>query len=133
MNNTLALKKKTIRVFFAVKPDNATLNQLTHLAKQLKSSCGGRYTKKANIHLTLVFLGEISIDQLNLLRSAMNSITAHKFNFSIDKICYWKKNQIIYAGTNKCAPELLALVNNLKNNRILRWLEMQNRFEYYPF
>lgn len=115
MNDSLTLKKKTIRVFFAIKPDDAALKQLAHLTKQLKSTCNGKYIKEANIHLTLVFLGEIAIDQLKLIRSAMNSITAQAFNFSIDKIGYWKQNKIIFARPNKCVPELLALVNNIQS------------------
>jgi RNA 2',3'-cyclic 3'-phosphodiesterase len=115
MNDSLTVKKKTIRVFFAIKPDDAALKRLAHLTKQLKSTCNGKYIKKANIHLTLVFLGEIAIDQLNLIRSAMNRITAPAFNFSVDKIGYWKPNKIIFARPNKCVPELLALVTNIQS------------------
>lgn len=114
MIDSLAWKKKTIRVFFAIKPDAAALQQLFHLTNQLKSTCNGKYIKTENIHLTLVFLGEVAIDQLDSIRSAMNSITAQSFNFSIDKIGYWKQNKIIVAKPSKCMPELLALVNNIQ-------------------
>ena len=115
MNNAHTLKKKTMRVFFAIKPDDAALKQLSHLAKRLASTYGGQKTKKANIHLTLAFLGEIAIDRLATLRSAAKGVKATTFYFSFDEIRYWKHNQIIYAGTSKCTPELLTLVNNLRN------------------
>ena len=103
-----------MRVFFAIKPDDAALKQLSHLAKQLASSCGGQNTKQANIHLTLVFLGELAIDRLDALRAAAKCVTATTFNLSFDEIHHWKHNQIIYASMSKCAPELLALVDNLR-------------------
>jgi RNA 2',3'-cyclic 3'-phosphodiesterase len=114
-DNSHILKTKTARVFFAIKPDDAALKQLSHLAKQLASSCGGQNTKQVNIHLTLVFLGEIAIDRLDALRAAAKCVTATTFNLSFDEIRHWKHNQIIYAGMSKCAPELLALVGNLRN------------------
>lgn len=115
MNNAHTLKKKNMRVFFAIKPDDAALKQLSHLAKQLALTCGGQKTKKANIHLTLAFLGEIAIDRLAALRSAAKGVKATTFDVSFDEIRYWKHNQIVYAGTSKCTPELLTLVNNLRN------------------
>lgn len=115
VDNVHTLKKKTIRVFFAIKPDGAALKQLSHLAKQLASSCGGQNTRQANIHLTLVYLGEIAIDRLAALRAAAKFVTATTFNLSFDEIRHWKHNQIIYASTKKFTPELLTLVNNLQN------------------
>jgi len=115
VNNVYTSKKKTMRVFFAIKPDDAALKQLSHLAKRLALTCGGQKTKKANIHLTLAFLGEIAIDRLAALRAAAKGVTATTFDFTFDEIRYWKHNQIIYAGTSKCTPELLTLVNNLRN------------------
>ena len=114
-DNSYNLKKKSARVFFAIKPDDAALKKLSYLAKQLASACGGQNTKQANIHLTLVFLGEIPIDRLAVLRAAVKCVSATSFNLSFDEIHYWKHNQIIYASMSKCAPELLALVDNLRN------------------
>ena len=56
---------RTVRVFFAIWPDNAAQKQLAALAKQLQaeSLCGGRKIKPENIHLTLVFVGEVDSRQ----------------------------------------------------------------------
>jgi RNA 2',3'-cyclic 3'-phosphodiesterase len=115
VNNARTLNKKTMRVFFAIKPDETALKQLSHLAKQLTLTSGGQITKKANIHLTLAFLGEVAIDRLTTLRSVAKGVTATTFDFTFDEIRYWKHNQIIYAGTSTCTPKLLTLVNNLRN------------------
>ena len=103
-----------MRVFFAIKPDDAALEQLTYFAHHLATTYGGKYVKKTNIHLTLAFLGEIAIDQLAILRHIMSNVTAQAFYFSISKIGYWKQNQIIFAETSSCAPELMVLVRNLR-------------------
>ncbi|MDP1949878.1 MAG: RNA 2',3'-cyclic phosphodiesterase [Nitrosomonas sp.] len=109
------IKKNTIRAFFAIRPDEAALKQLDRIAKQIKATCGGQKTTKSKIHLTLLFLGNIDIDQLDRFRVVAGSVRASSFNFSIEEIRYWKHNHIVYAGSNKHHPELLNLVTKLRS------------------
>ncbi len=108
-------KNKTARIFFAIWPDEAVRKQLAHLAKRSALLSGGRRVEIEAIHLTLVFLGEVNINRLDDLCLIAKKVMAKSFNFSIDEICYWKQNCLIYAGTKQCPPELLMLVDSLGN------------------
>ena len=68
-----AVWEETARVFFAIWPDAAAQKRLAELAEQLEAVCDGRKVRAENIHLTLVFLGEVSVDRLDALCQAANS------------------------------------------------------------
>jgi 2'-5' RNA ligase len=115
-----AVRKQTARVFFAIWPDNKTQKQLGCLVEQLQleALCGGRKTKQQNIHLTLVFLGEVDTDRLPALRQVADEIRdsgPRAFDFRTDEIGYWKHNKIIYLAPREVPPELSWLVSRLKN------------------
>ncbi|HEX8874615.1 MAG TPA: RNA 2',3'-cyclic phosphodiesterase [Nitrosospira sp.] len=111
---------KTIRVFFAIWPDNAAQEQMAGLARRLRleSLCGGRKTKADNIHLTLVFVGEVDAAGLQTLREAADKIRdtgTRAFDLVVDTVRYWRHNQIVYATTDKVPRELADLVSALQD------------------
>lgn len=80
----------------------------------LEPFCGGRKIRIPHFHLTLVFLGDVSIRRIETLQQIMKNISAKKFELSLDKISYWKHNQIIYLQAKQYPVELFALVDTLK-------------------
>ena len=115
-----AIRKQTARVFFAIWPDNKTQKQLGKLIEQLQleARCRGRKTKLQNIHLTLVFLGEVDADGLAALCQVADEIRnsgARAFDFSIEEIGCWKHNHIVYLASREVPAELSNLVSRLKN------------------
>jgi len=91
----------------------AELAQRLHL----ESLCSGRKTKIENIHLTLVFVGEVDPIKLEALREAGNKtgeLGIRAFELVLDGIRYWKHNQIVYATAATITPELVDLVNGLQ-------------------
>lgn len=114
------IREETIRVFFAVWPDDVARTQLAGLVEQLReeSLCIGRKTKAENIHLTLVFVGEVGASKLATLRLAADGIKdpcASTFDFVVGKIRYWKRNRIVYAATGGIPPKLMDLVSALED------------------
>lgn len=109
-----------VRVFFAIWPDNAAQKALGGLIEKLglDSLCGGRKTKAENIHLTLVFVGEVDPGRLDALSGAADEIRdsgrARAFNFAIEEIRYWKHNNVVYGAPAKVPQELIDLVNALQ-------------------
>ena len=67
-----------------------------------------------DMHLTLVFLGEMKASQLDILRFAANTVREQSFNFIVDRISYWKFNRMVYATAGEVPPRLLKLVDSLK-------------------
>lgn len=114
------IKRETVRVFFALWPDDRAQKQLAVLAEQLqtKSLCSGRITQAENIHLTLVFLGEVETHRLGALCMAIDGIESFRtraFDIIIEEVRYWKHNSIVYAATREIPQELIDLVNAVQN------------------
>lgn len=126
------VRRKTVRVFFAIWPDGAAQKQLYGLAKQLRleSLCGGRKTKAENIHLTLVFVGEVETGKLAALCRIAEGIQgsrARAFDFVVDGIRYWKHSNIIYASTGKIPWELIDLVTVLQDTLSAAGFSLERR------
>jgi RNA 2',3'-cyclic 3'-phosphodiesterase len=107
-------KIKSIRVFFAISPNEFVQKQLAHQAEILEPTCGGRKIRTQNFHLTLLFLGEVSMHHIAILQKTMKNIPAKRFELILDKVCYWKRNQIVYIQANQFPNELFLLVDSLK-------------------
>ena len=113
-----AVREETARFFFAIWPDAAAQKRLAELAEQLEAVCDGRKVRVENIHLTLVFLGEVSVDRLDALCQTANEVRGagvQTFDFAVEEVRYWKHNRIAYAGTAKVPQGLLDLVNALQS------------------
>ena len=87
---------RPLRVFFAIFPNQAAQDQLTRQTELLEPICGGYKVKKTHLHLTLLFLGNVSIHRIEPLQEAMKAISEKEFEISLEVIGYWKKSQIIY-------------------------------------
>lgn len=107
---------KPIRVFFAIFPNKSVQTQLAHQAELLEPICGGRTIKMQHIHLTLLFLGNVAVHRIEMLRQIMRNISAQAFEFNLEKICYWKRNQVLYIQARQFPAELFFLVDSLSNS-----------------
>jgi 2'-5' RNA ligase len=109
------IQARPIRVFFAIFPEESVLVQLSHQAELLALTCGGRKVKLQHIHLTLLFLGYVAVDQIKVLQQIVNEISAKKFELILKRISYWKQNKIVFIQAEEYPTELFSLVNVLKN------------------
>src|SRR5688500_8454544 len=88
-------RKDEARVFFAIWPGGATREQLLEVASGLPRDfgCTGRRIRAENIHLTLVFVGNVDNRALQALCGAAEGIAKKStapFELVIQKIGYWK-------------------------------------------
>ncbi len=112
-NNPTDPKTKSIRVFFAVFPNQATRILLADQVKQLKPLCGGRKVQRQQIHLTLLFLGNVATERIALLQQSAKNVSTQKFELHLNEIRYWKHSQIVYIQSKQFPAELFFLVNSL--------------------
>ena len=103
----------TARLFFAAWPAPEIQQALGELARELQPACGGRAIPARNIHLTLVFLGDIERAALPRYESLAQAIVASAFELAVDRVQYWRHNRIVWAGVAHCPPAALALVDRL--------------------
>lgn len=113
------IKRETARVFFAIWPDSTAQKQLAALAEQLQAGrfCSGRKTEPENIHLTLVFVGEVDASELDALCLVADEVrdNACAFDVVIEHIRYWKHKGIAYAAPGNVPRELEDLVTALQD------------------
>jgi 2'-5' RNA ligase len=108
-----------LRLFFAIWPDREAQQEMAESVQQigLESLCGGRKTRVENIHLTLVFIGEVDADRVEALLQAASQaemLGVPRFDLVFDSLRYWRHNQIVYASVGNVPQELMHLVNGLQ-------------------
>lgn len=101
------------RVFFALWPDQAALERLDQVGKQLHALGGGRRMRRETLHLTLAFIGELPEDRIAMLRSAAGRVTAPAFSLQLDRLDCWRHKRIAWIGCSQPPLPLLTLVGQL--------------------
>lgn len=105
----------SVRLFFALWPQEAVRKQLARLARRIADQCAGRCVRPENLHLTLAFIGEVDSSVVPILRQAGSAIHRTSFDLLLDKLHCWGKGSIIVAGVSQPCGELTVLVQDLRN------------------
>jgi 2'-5' RNA ligase len=111
--------KDIVRVFFAIWPDAAARKQLLEIADGLQRNpgCTGRRIKAENIHLTLVFVGNVDKSGLEALCDAAEGIAKTRkrpFELVIQEVGCWKHNRIAYAAPREIPSALKEMAGLLR-------------------
>jgi 2'-5' RNA ligase len=94
-------KKKDIRLFFALWPDEALRLRLQQAAITLPVAAAGRRVPAANLHLTLHFIGNVYFEQMACLQSAARAVNAPAFDMLIDRQGYFGRPRVTWLGCDK--------------------------------
>ena len=108
-------RARIVRLFFALWPPAPVANRLGALAADCARHYGGKPTRPDTLHLTLSFLGEVADDRLEWLIEAARTVHARRFALAIDNLGYWPHNRLLWAGSGRPAPALMALVARLRS------------------
>jgi 2'-5' RNA ligase len=100
---------KTRRLFIALLPDKKTVDKLA----ALQSTVNGRKSPSENLHLTLMFLGGQPPARITELREFLKSLTFRPFDLTIDRMGFFSRLKICWAGSTKTPPELTELHNTI--------------------
>jgi 2'-5' RNA ligase len=103
----------SLRLFFALWPDDATRKALNHTGKWLHKHWDGRRMRADTLHLTLAFLGRTSVAQLDALTASVDTIQARAFELTLDQPNHWRHNRIGWLGPSQPPPQLGELVSAL--------------------
>lgn len=102
------------RLFFAAWPTPEVQRSLGEVARALQRECGGRAVPVLNIHLTLVFLGNVERAFQPRLEALAAAVTASRFELRVGRVAYWRHNRIVWAGVEESPEALRALVARLE-------------------
>lgn len=106
-------KPDTLRLFFALWPDDATRDVLNRTGKWLHQHWGGRRMRTDTLHLTLAFLGSTPVDRLDTLFACADGIQSDAFELTLDQPGYWRHNRIGWLGASETPLPHLELVGVL--------------------
>ncbi|MEI6610028.1 MAG: RNA 2',3'-cyclic phosphodiesterase [Deltaproteobacteria bacterium] len=115
--------EKNIRAFLAIEPPEDILQALSNLQEKLKREISGRisWTKPQGQHLTLKFFGDISMENVTNIRSAVQSRTvlAPSLNLKIEKTGFFpneRKPRVLWCGIAGDGEKLSALQKQLDSD-----------------
>ena len=102
------------RLFLALWPDEAVRSALVDLQRRLPPGTG-RSIIEDNLHITLVFLGTTSVERQQCVEQGMAGINRPAFAFQLDHLGYWRRPEVLWAGSSLMASPLSALVQDLRD------------------
>ena len=117
------------RLFFGLMPGEGIRDQLVEAAKFFPTVKGMRPTPKDNLHVTLLFLGDVEENGNKCLENKVVQTFIQPFSIRLDLFGYFKKSQIIWLGCATLPSELIRLVNHLKSIADQCGVQFDNRVQ----
>lgn len=102
------------RVFFALWPGEEVRRQLNETGEVLHARLGGRLTRAASIHMTLVFVGEVPAASVPELSQRAAGVALEAFTLRLDVADCWRHNRIAWVGPQAMPAALTDLVARLR-------------------
>ena len=102
------------RLFFALWPDAQAARALAELSRKTAGAARGRAVPAANLHLTLVFLGEVEAARIASLHRAAGKVGARAFNLTLDQVGSFARAGVAWAGCARVPQPLLDLQSTLE-------------------
>ena len=91
-------EKKDIRLYFALWPQETVRQRLHLAAATIAVDSSGRRVPRANLHLTLHFIGNVYFAQMECLQRAARLVRASAFDLTIDHQGYFNKPRVAWLG-----------------------------------
>ncbi|MDO8825669.1 RNA 2',3'-cyclic phosphodiesterase [Methylophaga sp.] len=102
------------RYFFALSPDLNSRMQIQHIMKRLPEDKALKLQTTANLHQTLLFLGQLDQQQINALLAGTESLRFPEIHMQFDHLSYWDTPKIFCLTSRAPSAELFDLVNKLQ-------------------
>lgn len=114
MNGRGSLGARSRRLFFALWPDEALRARLGRMARWCRHRSGGREVPDENLHLTLLFLGDVAPHQVALAQRAGGAVALGRCAFTLDRVEFLPRARVLAATPGERATGLEAAVRTLR-------------------
>lgn len=121
-----------MRLFTALLPDESMKDSLCQMMQKLSHEAPqARFTSRNNLHVTLVFIGEVQPEALPKIKSALDVLPAQPpFDLYAGGIGCFTKSGILYAKV-QVSPELKNIYQGLSGGLEQQGISVEKR-EYRP-
>ena len=124
----MAKNPGSLRLFYALWPDDATASRL----QQLQTPMHGRRIPYANLHMTLVFLGQQPAALLPDLKDILARLPRTELTLTLDRVGYFPRNRIAWTGPRHTPEALEALHARLVRDLVDRKVAFNAQHSYKP-
>ena len=101
------------RLFFALWPDEETRKKIGQINQQIKDKQLKKFIPD-NLHVTLVFLGNIDEEAELAIKQSVKKIDTTPFEIIFDQISFWRKPRVLCLTSSFQPSLLIELVDALK-------------------
>ena len=117
------------RLFFALWPTDAVR---ARLAEEVQSHAAlGRPIADRNLHVTVVFLGAVPEERVELASKIAKLTHAGRFLLHLDRMEFWRRSKLICLMAERAPPELLSLVEGLCSGLRERGFELRDHHDKF--
>ena len=112
----MRVNKVKKRLFLALWPDDDVRNQLTTALKGAGHSIlsSGAPVKPENLHMTLLFLGDVSSSESVNLMTSLDSVSFQPFGMRVNQWGHFHKPGILWLGLSENPDALKGLYKQIK-------------------
>lgn len=103
------------RLFVALRPDQLVRRQIAAVQKQVMTSTGlmdGAVVHE-NLHMTLQFLGDVAVSQIDRIEARLACVTAFPFRLTLDRWGQFAKPGILWVGMDEPPAQLIELQSDV--------------------
>jgi len=101
------------RLFFALWPNAKLQNRIFQQSESILRPWPGKRVLARQLHITLVFLGQVSNELQSCLRKKVSNIDVAGFDLELSEIGSFSRSQVIWLGPDRVSPHLLDLQKRL--------------------
>lgn len=102
---------KSQRLFFALWPDPEVRALLAETGASL--CLRGRPTHEQDLHITLVFLGQVEPERMAAVQAAASTVSCTPFRLTLDLLDCWRRPGIVWCGPTEIPQALSQLALDL--------------------
>jgi 2'-5' RNA ligase len=113
------------RLFFALWPDDHSRQQIDALNQQIDAP--GRKLIADNLHITLVFLGNVDDEVAEAVQQQAADLRAKSFTLTFNELDYWRRPRVLCLTCQRQPKAVYELVNKLTEMVSVFPIRLDNR------
>jgi len=127
MMSDAARARPARRLFFALWPDTESRSGAAARVAALVPPGQGRPQRPDQLHVTLVFLGQVAEPSLDSVHAVAAGITGAAFTLILDRLEHWRKPGVLCLTTSAVPAPLASLVEQLRTALATQRLPSESR------
>lgn len=100
------------RLFFALWPDEESRRRIDQLNRRIEQP--GRRLVPENLHITLVFLGNVDDEIAEAVQKSAANIQGRPIHLEFNELDFWRRPRVLCLTCQRQPADLYKLVNDLK-------------------